>query len=407
MGLCDQPGLVTLDEALAYLQQRIQPIRELEAVALAKLDGRVLAAAVASPQDLPACDNSAMDGYALCGDGERWQVCGRAVAGHPYQGAELQPGQCIRIMTGADLPEGADRVVMQEQCQLDGDTLTVTTTVAAGDNIRRQGSDVRRGDEILLPGTRLGPAQLGQLASLGIDRIAVRRRPVVAVFATGDELVLPGQPRSSGQIYDANSTLMVAMLQRLGCEVLYMGCVADDESHLQHALAEADLKADLVVTSGGVSVGEADYSRQVVESMGELEVWRLAIKPGKPFAFGRLPNSWYMGLPGNPVSALVTLHQLGAAIVRLLNGEPLRSRHRCLATASNSMKKDPGRLDFQRGVYELGDKGIEVRALAKQNSAQLSAVSDANCFIVLEQQRGDVSQGEQVWIEPFDGLLMG
>ncbi|GGY46629.1 molybdopterin molybdenumtransferase MoeA [Bacterioplanes sanyensis] len=407
MSLCDQPGLTPLEQALAHLAERVSVVAGVEKLTLLHADGRVLSEDIVSPVDVPPTDNSAMDGFALHGEGSSWNVVGEALAGHPYMGPPLQPGQCIRIMTGASLPKGADRVVMQEYAELQDATLQVQQIPGSGDNIRRQAGDIRQGSKLLTAGTRLGPAELGLLASVGVTHVSVIRRPVAAVFSTGDELAEAGQQLGAGQIYDSNAIMVVTLLQRMGCEVLNLGRVADDEAALQQLLAEADLKADLVVTSGGVSVGEADYTRRVVEAMGELELWRLAIKPGKPFAFGRLQNSWFMGLPGNPVSALVTLHQLGAEVVRLLSGASPHERVRLPATAAEDIVKTPGRLDFQRGVYWLSADGVQAKALPRQNSQVLSAVAEANCYIVLEQERGSVIAGETIVVEPFDGSLRG
>jgi molybdopterin molybdotransferase len=407
MSLCDQPGLIPLEQALAHLAERVSVVAGVEKLSLIQADGRVLSDDIVSPLDVPPTDNSAMDGFALHGEASSWNVVGEALAGHPYMGPPLQPGQCIRIMTGASVPKGADRVVMQEHAELQDATLQVKHMPGSGDNIRCQAADIRQGSKLLTAGTRLGPAELGLLASVGVAHVSVVRRPVAAVFSTGDELTEPGQQLGAGQIYDSNAIMVGTLLQRMGCEVLNLGRVADDEAALQQVLAEADLKADLVVTSGGVSVGDADYTRRVVEAMGELELWRLAIKPGKPFAFGRLQNSWFMGLPGNPVSALVTLHQLGVEVVRLLSGAAALERPRLTAVAAGDIHKIPGRLDFQRGVYWHSNEGVLAKALPRQNSAVLSAVSEANCFIVLEQSRSAVAAGETILIEPFDGILRG
>lgn len=405
-------GLISLDDALNTLLAQITPLSDSESVLLPAAAGRITAAAVTSPIDVPQFDNSAMDGYALriadVTPGALLSVAGKAFAGQPFSGA-WPAGSCIRIMTGAPLPEGCEAVVMQEQTESVGDAIRITAEVSAGQNIRRVGEDILQGTEVLSAGTRLGAAELPLLASLGIAQVSVVRKLRVAVFSTGDELQPVGQPLAAGQIYDTNRFAVQLMLDKLGCEVIDLGIIRDDPAALRAAFARADAAGDVVISSGGVSVGAADYTKQMLEELGEVGFWKLAIKPGKPFAFGRLPNSWFCGLPGNPVSAVLTFYQLVQPLLAKLTGQsgpalPPRQRVR----SAGLLKKSPGRLDFQRGLLQRNAAGeLEVKTTGHQGSHVFSSFHQANCFIVLERERGDVQPGEWVDVEPFNALLEG
>ncbi|WP_439888121.1 molybdopterin molybdotransferase MoeA [Pseudomonas sp. MBLB4123] len=305
----EQPGLLPVEEALARLMSLAEaaPIGETERVALADADGRVLAEPLVAALDLPPWANSAMDGYALrLGD---WQGAPLPVSQRILAGSApgpLQPGSCARIFTGAPLPAGADTVEMQENVELEGDgRVRFCEPLKPGQNVRPQGQETRTGDQVLAAGTRLGPIELGLAASLGVAELAVRRRPRVAVLSTGDELVEPGLPLGPGQIYNSNRRLLIAWLQRLGCAVVDGGILADDLEQTRAALAALG-NVDLILSTGGVSVGEADFLGLVLREEGELSLWKLAIKPGKPLTFGRYRGVPVLGLPGNPASTLVT-----------------------------------------------------------------------------------------------------
>lgn len=405
-------GLISLDDALSTLLARVTPVQQHDTVTLPDAAGRITASAVISPIDVPPFDNSAMDGYALrmadLTPGRALPVAGIAFAGKPFNG-NWPAGTCIRIMTGAPLPAGCDAVVMQEQTEQEGETIRIIADVSAGQNIRRVGEDIRQGTRVLEAGIKLGAAELPLLASLGIAQVVVLRKLRVAIFSTGDELQPVGQPLAAGHIYDTNRFAVQLMLNKLGCEVVDLGIIRDDPDALRAAFIKADSRADVVISSGGVSVGAADYTKMMLEELGEIGFWKLAMKPGKPFAFGRLPNSWFCGLPGNPVSAVVTFYQLVQPLLAKLTGQkgpalPPRQRVR----SASYLKKSPGRLDFQRGVLQRNAQGeMEVTTTGHQGSHIFSSFQQANCFIVLERDRGNVEQGEWVEVEPFNPLLEG
>lgn len=405
-------GLISLQEALDKMRGHVPPktAQDAESVALDTADGRVTAAPVLSPVFVPPFDNSAMDGYAVrCAelhDGAVLPVSGKAFAGAPFHG-EWPAGTCIRIMTGAPVPEGADAVVMQEQAEVSDAGVRFTHAVTSGQNIRLTGDDIKQGDSVLPQGVRLGAAELPLLASLGVTEVQVWKTLKVAVFSTGDELQPVGTPLQEGQIYDTNRFAVRLMLEQLGCTVLDLGIIRDDPQALRKAFEEANAFADLVISSGGVSVGEADYTKQMLDELGEIGFWKLAMKPGKPFAFGKLKNSWFCGLPGNPVSAALTFYQLVQPFIAQLAGHTAwQFPPRLQAVAVTPLKKSAGRLDFQRGIYSTNAQGqLEVRTTGHQGSHVFSSFSQANCFIVLERDRDNVAAGEIVEIEPFNALL--
>lgn len=405
-------GLISLEEAQAKMLAQLQPLRDRVSVPLADAVGRITAVPVASPIDVPPFDNSAMDGYAVrladIASDRPLKIAGKAFAGAPFNG-DWPAGSVVRIMTGAPVPPGCEAVVMQEETREVEEGIVINAPVRAGQNIRLIGEDIRRDQPVLAAGVRLGAAELPLLASLGLAEVSVLRKLRVAVFSTGDELQPVGQPLAPGQIYDTNRFTVSLMLHKLGCEVIDLGIIKDDPQVLRHAFAEADRQADVVISTGGVSVGEADFTKAMLDELGVITFWKLAIKPGKPFAFGRLASSWFCGLPGNPVSAAVTFYQLVQPLLAALTGQsesPLPPRLR--ARAASRLKKSPGRLDFQRGVMSRGADGeLEVRSTGHQGSHVFSSFAAANCFIVLERDRGAVEPGEWVEVEPFNALLEG
>jgi molybdopterin molybdotransferase len=408
------PNSMPVDRARALIRQFLTPIAATERVHIRQALGRTLAADVVSPIDVPGHDNSAMDGWALryadldAGGETALTRIGDSFAGRPYAGA-VGKGQAVRIFTGGVMPQGADTVVMQERATTTeaGVRIHPGAVNKAGQNRRFAGEDLKAGEVVFHAGQGLDPAEIGMLASLGVNEIAVYRRLRVAFFSTGDELVSIGQPLAAGQIYDSNRYTIGGMLARMGCDALDMGVVADDPAALERAFATAAANADVVITSGGVSVGEADYVKQLLDKLGEVVFWKIAMKPGRPLAYGRLGNAHFFGLPGNPVSVMVTFYQFVRDALLHLSGrrdtEPLPMMR---ATLSAPIRKMPGRTEFQRAVLSRGaDGSASVRVTGDQGSGILSSMSRANCFVVLGTEVGNVDAGTAVDVQLLDGLV--
>jgi molybdopterin molybdotransferase len=410
MDHCHTSDLISLEQALEKMLSQVTPLQQAESIALPHAAGRITAAPVISPIDVPPFANSAMDGYAVriseLNGNMPLPVAGKAFAGAPFSDA-WPAGSCVRIMTGAPIPPGADAVIMQEQAEVSEAGVRFNAPVQAGQNIRLAGEDILQGASVLPAGVKLGAAQLPLLASLGVAEVEVIRKLKVAVFSTGDELQPVGQPLQAGQIYDTNRFAVRLMLEQLGCTVFDLGIIRDDQDALRAAFAKADSEADVVISSGGVSVGEADYTKQMLDELGNVSFWKLAIKPGKPFAFGKLQHAWFCGLPGNPVSAALTFYQLVQPLLAKLAGHSTwQLPPRLKARALTPLKKTPGRLDFQRGIFSSNAAGeLEVSTTGHQGSHVFSSYSQGNCFIVLERERGSVAAGDIVEIEPFNALL--
>jgi molybdopterin molybdotransferase len=403
----DAPSL-TLDDALQRLRAALRPVTAVESVPVRSALGRVLARDLTSDLDVPASANSAMDGYAIrAADREHGPLArvGSAFAGHPFEGI-VGPGECVRIMTGGVLPEGADSVVMQEYCRADGDRVHVERWPRPGENVRAAGEDLRRGEVVLGTGYRLRAADLGVVASLGRAEVPVYRRLRVAFFSTGDELQSVGHVLEPGQVYDSNRYTLHGMLTRLQADIIDLGVVPDDPERIRGTLLDAAAAADVIVTSGGVSVGEADHVTRILAEVGDIGFWTVSIKPGRPLAFGHIGGAAFFGLPGNPVSAVVTFAQMVTPAMRHLGGEPPVTPLRIPARTTTALRKKPGRLEFQRGRLGRGEDGsLEVTSVGTQGSGILSSLSAADCFIVLPLERGRVEPGEWVVVEPFQAPL--
>lgn len=405
------PNSLSFDEALRRVTEAVTPVAGFEQLALRAALDRVLYEDVVSPLNVPGHANSAMDGYALRaddvpGEGEReLTVIATVFAGHPFAG-EVGAGQAVRIMTGAMLPAGADTVVKQEQTRVQDGNVIIGAGHKRGANVRHPGEDIRLGEVVLARGRRLTPADLGLLASLGIPEVKVFRRPRVSFFSTGDELRSLGETLDEGQIYDSNRYTLHAMLARLGVELIDMGVVPDDRDAIREAFGTGADCADVLITSGGVSVGEADFVKETLQTLGQVNFWKLAMKPGKPLAFGHLGDALFFGLPGNPVSVMATFYQVVQPSLRRLAGEIGGERLRLRVPCAEPLKKAPGRLDFQRGILERDGSGqLVVHSAGLQGSHVLSGMSRANCFIVLPADWGNVEAGTLVEVEPFAAFV--
>ena len=411
------PHAMTVARAQAVIQDFITPIETVEKLAIRSALSRVLAQDIISRIDVPAHDNSAMDGYALRGEdiadgqAQRLQIVGAVHAGQRFEGS-VQRGQCVRIMTGAPMPAGCDTVIPQE-LTTDSDDQGVTLPagrVRPGDNRRLRGEDLMQGTVALPRGRILRPSDIGLLASLGIAEVPVQRRLRVAFFSTGDELRSVGEPLDAGCVYDSNRYTLHGMLTRLGCEVLDMGVVPDDPVALEAAFRSACEEADAVITSGGVSVGAADYTRQIMASLGEMTFWKIAMRPGRPLAFGRISSrgrdAYLFGLPGNPVAVTVSFSFFVRDALLRLAGAESRPLPRLRVTTATPIRKKAGRTEYQRGILAPDADGRwSVRLTGMQGSGILRSMSDANCILELEHERGDVAAGEEVSVVLFDGLV--
>jgi len=406
------PNALAVDKAREIVRSYVTPITVNEKVPVRAALGRVLGTDIISTINVPAHDNSAMDGWAVRGDDldpsgdTRLREIGSSLAGRTFAGRVGQ-GECVRVMTGAVMPAGTDTVVIQEVVRVDGDAVVVPAGQARGQNMRFAGEDLAVGKPVLRAGQCLRPAELGLIASLGIAEIAVRRPPRVAFFSTGDELASVGQALREGEVYDSNRYTIHGMLARLGCEIIDMGVVRDDRQSLAQALREASAAADAVVTSGGVSVGEADFTREVLSELGEVLFWKIAMRPGRPMAFGRIGSAYFFGLPGNPVAVMVTFYQFVRDALLALSGRTDAFELPLVQVRSvNALRKKPGRTEFQRGTLAKNERGEWcVRITGTQGSGVLRSMSEANCFIVLEHDRGNVEAGDYVTVQVMDGVV--
>ncbi|NOS96679.1 MAG: molybdopterin molybdotransferase MoeA [Methylotenera sp.] len=406
------PNSMPVAKARLFIQQFLSPVCEAEFLPLRESLGRVLAADILSPSNVPNYDNSAMDGYAFnAADIDvalptRLKVIGTAFAGKAFDGI-LASGECVRIMTGAAMPKGADTVVVQEKVSLDANTIIFFDAPKPHANVRYTGEDLRIGQTVLATGHLMRPADLGLIASLGIADVSVYRKLKVAFFSTGDELMSVGKPLEIGQVYDSNRYTLYGMLSRLGVEIIDLGAIADDPALLEATLLNAAKQADVVITSGGVSVGEADYMKLLLAKHGQVMFWKVAMKPGRPLAYGKVANAHYFGLPGNPVAVMVTFYQFVREAMLRLMGQPNPAPLPVFKVeCTQAIKKLTGRTEFQRGIlFADTDGSWRVKPTGAQGSALLSSMSLANCFIVLDENVGNLDAGALVQVQVLDGLI--
>lgn len=406
------PNAMPVAKARLFIQQFLSPVRETEFLPLRECLGRVLAADILSPANVPNYDNSAMDGYAFSATDidaalpTRLKVIGSAFAGKAFNGV-LAGGECVRIMTGAAMPLGADTVVVQERVSLEADYITFVDAPKPCANVRYAGEDLRISQTVLAAGHLMRPADLGLIASLGIADVEVYRKLKVAFFSTGDELASLGKPLEIGQVYDSNRYTLYGMLSKLGVEIIDLGAIADDPALLEATLLKAAKQADVVITSGGVSVGEADYMKLLLAKHGQVMFWKIAMKPGRPLAYGKIGSAHYFGLPGNPVAVMVTFYQFVREAMLRLMGQPSPAPLPMLQVeCTQAIKKLTGRTEFQRGVLFIDPNGDwRVKPTGAQGSALLSSMSLANCFIVLDEAVGNLDAGALVRVQVLDGVV--
>ena len=407
------PQALSADGVSAFLSQLVEPVQETQEVGIFEALGRVLARDITSPINVPPHDNSAMDGYAFDsrqmrgGVPQTLEVIGTALAGKAWKG-EVVAGQCVKIMTGAIMPAGTDTVVPQEFATVMGTQVTLPPDVVQpGDNRRLKGEDLKQGRAALQQGERLLPAACGLVASLGLQTVTVRRRLRVAYFSTGDEILSLGEALREGAVYDSNRYTVWGMLTRLGCEVIDMGVVRDEPTLLEEAFTRAAKTADAIITSGGVSVGEADYTRAMMKKLGDVEFWRIAMRPGRPMAVGRILDSVLFGLPGNPVAVMVTfLAFVRPALLQMMGASREAAPLMVQVRSGEAMRKKPGRTEYQRGIVTKAPDGtLAVRTTGNQGSGVLSSMVQANGLIVLHHAQGNVAAGDCVDVMMFEGAV--
>ncbi len=410
---CDSlaQNYLSVEAALEHILSTVNALQQSESVAIRQSLGRVLAEDITAPFNVPPHRNSAMDGYAVKFSDlqeqqkPRLKVVGESFAGHPYQG-EVKAGECVRIMTGAVVPDDTDTVIMQEHVERTSDEIHISHQYKQGQNVRHPGEDLQQGSVALAAGKKLNSADLGLLASLGVGEVNVIRKPKVVFFSTGDELKNVGQTLQAGDIYDSNRYTLFGLLKTLDVDILDMGVIPDDQQAIETAFNEGSQLGDMLITSGGVSVGDADYVTETLEKMGQIGFWKIAMKPGKPLAFGKINNALFFGLPGNPVSVMATFVLFARPALQKLKGLSDIHIPQRTAICDSHLKKHIGRKDHQRGIYFQNEQGeLHVSTTGLQGSHVLSSMSKANCFIVLPQDSGDVEAGEEVVIYPFDGLI--
>ncbi len=403
-----EPDALTVDAAVDKIVADINPISAFEQLPIRDSLGRVLFADLHSPMDVPGHHNSAMDGYALAAEDlpesgrKSFEVVATVFAGQPFSG-DLKKGQCLRIMTGAMLPDAVDTVVIQEDVQrIDETRVEIGAGHRKHQNIRFRGEDIRKDAVVLARGKTLRAADLGVLASLGVNEVQVFRKPHVSFFSTGDELKSLGETLDKGEIYDSNRYSLFGMLSDCKVEIFDLGVVRDDPQQLQKTLQQAAAHSDVVLTSGGVSVGDADYIKPILQQIGQMEFWKILMKPGRPLTFGKIDKALFFGLPGNPVAVMVTFYQFVLPALKRLQGSEQILPLQLPAVALDDIRKTPGRKEFQRAVATLNEQGVlQARLTGRQGSGILTSMSEANAFMVLPEQSGSIQKGDTVMVELF------
>lgn len=408
---CDtlSPAFLSMVQGQEKILSLVNTVSEIEACKIENAYGRVLAEHIISPVNVPQYTNSAMDGYAIRSDDvdrDSYQVVAEVMAGHAYD-QPLQVGQAVKIMTGAPTPLNGDTVVMREQASQEGDKVTFNGAhIKAGQNVRQAGEDLTIGSDVFTAGTRLASPEMGMIASLGFGEANVFRKLKVAVFSTGDEVQAPGTEQKANSIYDSNRFTIMGMLEKLGCEILDFGILEDNEQLMIEALENASAQADVVMTSGGVSVGDADYIKLALDKLGQIDFWRINMRPGRPLAFGQINNKPFFGLPGNPVAVMVSFINFVEPALRKMQGEQGWKPLKVNAIATENLRSRQGRTEFSRGIYELDDTGrLTVRTTGKQGSGILRSMSEANCLIEISPAIDTVKAGESVTIIPLQGRI--
>lgn len=408
---CDtlSPAFLSVVQGQEKILSLVNTVSEIEACKIENAYGRVLAEDIISPVNVPQYTNSAMDGYAIRSDDvdrDSYQVVAEVMAGHAYD-QPLEVGQAVKIMTGAPTPRNGDTVVMREQASQEGDKVTFNGAhIKAGQNVRQAGEDLAIGSDVFTAGARLASPEMGMIASLGFGEANVFRKLKVAVFSTGDEVQAPGTEQKANSIYDSNRFTIMGMLEKLGCEILDFGILEDNEQLMIEALENASAQADVVMTSGGVSVGDADYIKLALDKLGQIDFWRINMRPGRPLAFGQINNKPFFGLPGNPVAVMVSFINFVEPALRKMQGEQGWKPLKVNAIATENLRSRQGRTEFSRGIYELDDTGrLTVRTTGKQGSGILRSMSEANCLIEISSAIDTVKAGESVTIIPLQGRI--
>ncbi|EHR1013993.1 bifunctional molybdopterin-guanine dinucleotide biosynthesis adaptor protein MobB/molybdopterin molybdotransferase MoeA [Vibrio parahaemolyticus] len=408
---CDtlSPAFLSVVQGQEKILSLVNTVSGIEACKIENAYGRVLAEHIISPVNVPQYTNSAMDGYAIRSDDvdrNSYQVVAEVMAGHAYD-QPLEVGQAVKIMTGAPTPLNGDTVVMREQASQEGDNVTFNgANIKAGQNVRQAGEDLAIGSDVFTAGTRLASPEMGMIASLGFGEANVFRKLKVAVFSTGDEVQAPGTEQKANSIYDSNRFTIMGMLEKLGCEILDFGILEDNEQLMIEALENASAQADVVMTSGGVSVGDADYIKLALDKLGQIDFWRINMRPGRPLAFGQINNKPFFGLPGNPVAVMVSFINFVEPALRKMQGEQGWKPLKVNAIATENLRSRQGRTEFSRGIYELDDTGrLTVRTTGKQGSGILRSMSEANCLIEISPAIDTVKAGESVTIIPLQGRI--